>query len=367
MLKVKDTLRSTVSLTFDGRVVKSYHGPNARERFDNEIERASISGATRCKFVPRLLEADPVEMRIVTTSCGARVERIDDERVQELLAELEKYGVRHDDPDPRNITYRQSDGRFCLIDFELATILSDETPEAPAMNPPQAVSSPASLKWSGYTDRGKVRPNNEDAFLALRFDAKEVHRLRKSGETSTAKIDFAFAVSDGMGGALAGEYASRIAMEKITTLLPRSFKQSATGFITDYDDVLTELFGEVHKALVYLGASYEECDGMEATLTLCWFTPGWMHFGHIGDSRLYYLPAKEDKIKQLSHDDTHVGWLFRNGKISEWEARTHPRRSVLQKALGGGNQFVDPQLGAVGYESRRYFSAVHGRLGRGAL
>ena len=174
------------------------------------------------------------------------------------------------------------------------------------MNPPQAVSTPALLKWSGYTDCGKVRPNNEDAFLALRFDAKEVHRLPKSGETSTAKSDFAFAVSDGMGGALAGEYASRIAIEKITTLLPRSFKQSATGFIIDYDDVLTELFSEVHKALVYLGASYEECDGMEATLTLCWFTPGWMHFGHIGDSRLYYLPAKEDQIKQLSHDDTHT-------------------------------------------------------------
>ena len=223
------------------------------------------------------------------------------------------------------------------------------------MNPPHSVSTSALLKWSGWTDRGKVRPNNEDAFLALRFDAREVHRLRKSGDASTAKTDFAFAVSDGMGGALAGEYASRIAIEKITTLLPRSFKQSATGFITDYDDVLTELFGEVHKALVYLGSSYQECDGMEATLTLCWLTPGWMHFGHIGDSRLYYLPAKDDTIKQLSHDDTHVGWLFRNGKINEREARTHPRRNVLQKALGGGNQFVDPQLGAVAYESGDIF------------
>ncbi len=221
------------------------------------------------------------------------------------------------------------------------------------MNPPQATS--ALIRWSGCTDRGKVRPNNEDAFLAMRFDGTEVHRLRKSGEASNALTDFAFAVSDGMGGALAGEYASRIAIEKITTMLPRSFKQSATGFATDYDDVLTELFGEVHKALVYLGASYEECDGMEATLTLCWFTPGWMHFGHIGDSRLYYLPANENKIKQLSHDDTHVGWLYRSGKINEREARTHPRRSVLQKALGGGNQFVDPQLGAVGYETGDIF------------
>ena len=223
------------------------------------------------------------------------------------------------------------------------------------MSSTEVISNSALLRWSGCTDRGKVRPNNEDAFLALRFDATEVQRLRKSGDASIAKNDFAFAVSDGMGGALAGEYASHIAIEKITTMLPRSFKQSATGFSTDYDDVLTELFGEVHKALVYLGGSYEECEGMEATLTLGWFTPGWMHFGHIGDSRLYYLPAKENTIKQLTQDDTHVGWLFRNGKINEREARTHPRRSVLQKALGGGNQFVDPQLGAVGYESGDIF------------
>jgi protein phosphatase len=89
---------------------------------------------------------------------------------------------------------------------------------------------------------------------------------------------------------------------------------------------------------------------MEATLSLCWFAPGWMYFGHIGDSRIYYLPARSEQMKQLSHDDTHVGWLFRNGKINEREARTHPRRNVLQKALGGGNQFVEPQVGAVGYE-----------------
>jgi protein phosphatase len=223
------------------------------------------------------------------------------------------------------------------------------------MNPPHPISTPGLLKWSGCTDCGKVRQNNEDAFLTLRFDATEVHRLRNTGDASPAKTDFVFAVSDGMGGAQAGEYASRIAVEKITTMLPRSFRQTASGFMTDYDDILTELFGEVHKALVYLGASYEECEGMEATLTLCWFTPGWMHFGHIGDSRLYYLPAKGNKIMQLSHDDTYVGWLFRNGKLNEREARNHPRRNVLQKALGGANQYVDPQLGAVGYESGDIF------------
>ena len=201
------------------------------------------------------------------------------------------------------------------------------------------------LQWSGRTDRGKVRPNNEDAFLALQFDAREVHYLGATGQ-----MDFAFAVSDGMGGAMAGEHASRIAVQKITTLLPRSFKLSATGMNAGFADVLEELFTQVHGSLVTLSRSYEECRGMEATLSLCWFTPGWMYFGHIGDSRIYYLPAS-GSIKQLSQDDTHVGWLFRKGEISEREARNHPRRNVLQKALGGGNQFVTPQVGAVAYEA----------------
>ena len=206
------------------------------------------------------------------------------------------------------------------------------------------------LQWSGRTDRGKVRPNNEDAFLGLRFDAREVQHLGKVGEASTGKTDFAFAVSDGMGGAKAGEYASRIAVEKITKLLPRSFHQSAAGMAPGFGDVLTELFTQVHRALVYLGESYDECRGMEATLSMCWFTPGWMYFGHVGDSRIYYLSKRDGGIKQLSEDDTHVGWLFRKGQLNEREARAHPRRNVLQKALGGGNQFVDPQVGAVAYE-----------------
>jgi protein phosphatase len=94
---------------------------------------------------------------------------------------------------------------------------------------------------------------------------------------------------------------------------------------------------------------------MEATLSLCWFTPRWLYFGHIGDSRVYYLPAGENAIKQLSQDDTHVGWLLRQGHLNEREARSHPRRNVLQKALGGANQFVDPQVGAVTYETGDLF------------
>ena len=124
MLQVKDTLRATVQLSFDGRVFKTYHGADAQARFEKEVRVLRLLEARGCGFVPRLLEADPVRPRIITTQCGTRVEHLDAERAKELFAELERYGVRHDDPDMRNVTYRQSDGRFCVVDFEFATILT---------------------------------------------------------------------------------------------------------------------------------------------------------------------------------------------------------------------------------------------------
>lgn len=206
------------------------------------------------------------------------------------------------------------------------------------------------LRWSALSDRGKVRRNNEDAFLGLQFDAEHVHHLGKIGEGSLAQADCVFAVSDGMGGAMAGEFASRIAVEKILRLLPPAYRRSATGMAAGFGDVLEELFDQIHRALMFLGQSYAECSGMGATLSLCWFTREWMYFGHIGDSRIYYLAKRDGKFRQLTEDDTHVGWLYRAGKLNERQARDHPRRNVLQKALGAGHQFVDPQVGAVAFE-----------------
>ena len=219
-----------------------------------------------------------------------------------------------------------------------------------AINPPSSAPTARGLKWHGLTERGPVRPNNEDAFLGLKFDAREVQLLGKIGEARLAHAEFAFAVSDGMGGAMAGEYASRITVDKITTLLPKSFHQPRRQTEAAATQILTELFRQVHRALRYLGSCYDECAQMEATLSLCWFTPGRMYFGHVGDSRIYHFPRRTGAIQPLTEDDTHVGWLFRQGRINEREARAHPRRKVLQKALGGNNQFVDPQVGWVAHE-----------------
>ena len=121
----KDTLRATVRLGYDGRVHKQFRGPKAEERFATEVKVLKHLEERRCPLVPRLLEADPANLKIVTTNCGSRVEHLDDDRCRELFDELLAFGVRHDDPEMRNVTYRQSDGRFCLIDFEFATLLND--------------------------------------------------------------------------------------------------------------------------------------------------------------------------------------------------------------------------------------------------
>jgi protein phosphatase len=237
-----------------------------------------------------------------------------------------------------------------------------DTQEKPALNPasagpPHAAGgsghgeSPAaaSVGWSADTHVGRVRKNNEDSFLALQFDAREVTYLGKFGQASLAGCDCVFAVSDGMGGAKSGEFASRIAVEKITRLLPKSFRFGAQGMESGFADILTELFARVHEAMSRLADSYAECEGMGATLTLCWITPGWLYFAHVGDSRIYYIPVTGE-MRQITQDDSHVGWLRKEGKINEREARSHPRRNVLNKALGAGHMFVEPQVGAVRYE-----------------
>jgi predicted Ser/Thr protein kinase len=134
MRDVKDTVRALVRIGYDGRVHKVFRGHMARERYENEIRVLKYLEAKQCNFVPRVLESKDDELLLVTSNCGQRVEHLGEERRKTLFAELESYGVRHDDPAVRNVTYRAMDGRFCLIDFEFATIL--ESPELALPVPP---------------------------------------------------------------------------------------------------------------------------------------------------------------------------------------------------------------------------------------
>ncbi|MGB1127765.1 MAG: PP2C family protein-serine/threonine phosphatase [Opitutales bacterium] len=205
------------------------------------------------------------------------------------------------------------------------------------------------IRWSGVTDAGRFRKENQDAFLALALDGEGVYRLGKFGEGDLSRADYIFAVSDGMGGAKAGDFASRIAVDKITRLFPQTFRSAAGGLSVGFQDVLAELLGEIHAELTSLGRSYGELSGMGATLSLCWLRPEWIYFAHVGDSRIYRLP-EGGGIEQVSEDHTHVGWMERQGQLTELQARNHPGRNALQQVLGGKNQNLSPQFGAVGRE-----------------
>ncbi len=350
MLEAKNTQRASVRLGYDGRVHKIFRGPNAEQRFANEVRVLKYLEAKGCLFVPQVLEEYPERLEVVTTNCGSRVEQLSDGKLEEIFAELESYGVRHDDAFLRNITYRESDGRFCVIDFELSTILDPNVLDELSTKSTAEELGNLTIQWSGLTDIGRFRPINEDSFLAAMLDERGISYLGRTGDSTIEKREFIFAVSDGMGGQQSGEFASKIATQKIALQLPQHFGVSPQ-FPQNYcDKVLLQLFESVHQDMLNLSRYDRNCLEMGATLTLLWFRRDRIYFGHIGDSRLYRI-GRENSIKQITEDHTYVGYLQRSGKINEREARNHPQRSVLSQCLGSGHRYLKPQLGSLDYAS----------------
>ncbi|MGB6222568.1 serine/threonine protein phosphatase [Haloferula sp.] len=131
MKELKDGIRAEVRLDWMNRVHKRLRGTDADKRYATEVEVLKVLEERGCPNVPRLLEEHPEEYYFVSTSCGQPAPNISDKKIKQLFAELEqKYGIRHLDAERRNVTYDPHEGRFCLIDFELAEILPD--PSGPA-------------------------------------------------------------------------------------------------------------------------------------------------------------------------------------------------------------------------------------------
>ena len=126
MRNLKDGIRSLVKIDYHGNVHKYFRGTDKEERFANEIRILKALEQRGCDYVPRYIDSNESELHLITTSCGSPAPDISQKKTDKLFGELEqKYGVRHDDPFSRNITYEPNAGRFCIIDFELATLLDD--------------------------------------------------------------------------------------------------------------------------------------------------------------------------------------------------------------------------------------------------
>lgn len=142
MREAKNTARAEVHIGFDGRVHKYFKGPQARERYENEVRVLEFLAKHGCSFVPKVLSKDDNKLYLVTTNCGQRVDHVSEDKKNQIFAELEQYGVRHDDAEVRNITYSIQLARFCVIDFEFATILVPGYPP-----PPEMKSVPNRAEW----------------------------------------------------------------------------------------------------------------------------------------------------------------------------------------------------------------------------
>ena len=157
---------------------------------------------------------------------------------------------------------------------------------------------------AGKTDAGLVRKENQDSLLMLPQQA-------------------AYAIADGMGGHAGGKQASAIAIEALKRELDR-------------DGAIDE--ARVESALVYANAGIQKeaaeknWDGMGTTLVLAFLSDGLWHVAHIGDSRAYAIGR--DGIYALTRDHSLVGELLARGSITQEEARVHPHRNVLTRALG---------------------------------
>jgi len=126
MEPMKDGLRSLVRIDFYGNVHKRMRGSDVASRYAKEVEVLKVLEQRGCPYVPRVLEEYPEDYYFVSTNCGRPAPQITKEKADSLFAALERdYGVRHLDAEPRNITYSDKLGRFCIIDFELAEILPD--------------------------------------------------------------------------------------------------------------------------------------------------------------------------------------------------------------------------------------------------
>lgn len=190
------------------------------------------------------------------------------------------------------------------------------------------------IDFAGATHVGLTRTNNEDAWWAgdLANEVKD-----PLGEV-TGEIDAAagawLAVSDGLGGANAGEVASRIAILETHAALRSVERGHATT------GVAWDAVHQANFAVVKASRSKAMWMGMGATLSFIWVEQNSALIGQVGDSRIYRLRGSE--LEELSPDHSPVGRLRQSGQLSEREARQHPGRHVIDQCLGGGDPTVVP-------------------------
>lgn len=163
------------------------------------------------------------------------------------------------------------------------------------------------------TDRGRVRTDNQDAYFAGKITDDSVFAV----------------VCDGMGGANAGNVASELAVRHISEYVIRSYRDGMD--MTDTEKTLKNAIVSANISLYDKAVNNTELAGMGTTAVAAFVKDGTAVIAHVGDSRIYLVNGE---IKQLTRDHSVVQSLIESGKITPEDAKVHPRKNVITRALG---------------------------------
>lgn len=168
------------------------------------------------------------------------------------------------------------------------------------------------MNIEALTDVGKIRKINEDSFRFYNCN----------------KYSYAI-VADGMGGHLAGEVASKMAVESISRYIDENINDELDHF--QVKALLSTAFAEANGKIYGYSCENESVMGMGTTATMCMVRDGFLIYAHIGDSRAYMIG---DEIIQITNDHSYVQELVKLGQITPEQAKTHPRRNYITRAMG---------------------------------
>lgn len=172
------------------------------------------------------------------------------------------------------------------------------------------------MKSFYLTDAGKVRSHNEDSVIIVR----------------NQNDDYLLAVADGMGGHRCGEVASSIAISYLGKHFQETFRNMNKEDAVEW---IRQSVKEINRLIFNHAEEHPESKGMGTTLVLAISTNDYVLFGNIGDSSGFAM--KDNHIHKITYDHTLVNLLVTAGELTEEQAKDHPKRNVLMKALGAND------------------------------
>jgi PPM family protein phosphatase len=183
---------------------------------------------------------------------------------------------------------------------------------------------PMTIAAAGATDIGRVRQNNEDGFIVAPVGSDDIVKSA-SGESlfDLGKVRILLAVSDGMGGAQAGEVASAIVLQSV--------RQSLVEQRSDRESALRIAVERANREVLTAAASPGR-KGMGATLTAVFLHGDEAHVAEVGDSRAYL--SRGGQLQQITHDQSYVQMLLDAGALKPEEANRSPLKHVILTAMG---------------------------------